>query len=223
MVVTASEFRPSPPHDPWFGQYMRATPRGRAGNVERTRRVMLVLAAMALIASACTGGDPERGNSTGNPADPDLPRGGTLRVIIPVQRGASRLTGGPALDPQKDWWSDSFALFRCCLLRTLLAHPGLPTEEGGSELHPDLAAEMPEISGDGLAISAQLQVATSVEPGSARYQCTRQSWAEGRTPVLGSTGRPSEDSRQKRLWYRMLGCLRSRPLVAACRRIPTRC
>src|SRR5918993_1413181 len=85
-----------------------------------------------------------------------VPRGGTLRVIIPVG-GVSNITAGPALDPQTDYWFDSFELFRCCLGRTLLAHPGLPTQDGGSVLHPDLAAELPEVSRGGLTGTFRLQ------------------------------------------------------------------
>ncbi|MGH2597422.1 MAG: ABC transporter substrate-binding protein [Actinomycetota bacterium] len=70
---------------------------------------------------------------------------------------ASPLSTGPALDPQTDWWSDSFEVFRCCLLRTLLAYPGLPTKDGGATLHPDLAAQMPTISSDGLTWTFHLK------------------------------------------------------------------
>ena len=125
---------------------------------------MFVLAAIALLAATCTVGDIERGGSTGNPPDWDLARGGTLRVIAPVNRGVSRFTDGAALDPQRDWWSDSFALFRCCLLRTLLSYPGLSAEEGGSKLRPDLATEMPEVSRDGLAWTFRLKEDISYAP-----------------------------------------------------------
>ena len=40
--------------------------------------------------------------------------------------------------------------YRCCLLRTLMSYKGVPTEEGGAEIHPDLAASEPTISDDGL-------------------------------------------------------------------------
>jgi ABC-type transport system substrate-binding protein len=55
------------------------------------------------------------------------------------------------LDPQRDYFFDSFALFRCCLLRTLLSHNGRSTEEGGAELRPDLAAALPQVSADALS------------------------------------------------------------------------
>ncbi|HEX6401455.1 MAG TPA: ABC transporter substrate-binding protein, partial [Actinomycetota bacterium] len=132
--------------------------------VDRTRRTLIVLAAMALIATACTGGGPERVGSTANSANPDLPRGGTLRVIVPENPGISRLTDGPALDPQKEYWFDSWALFHCCLVRTLLTYPGLPTKDGGAELRPDLAAEMPEVSREGLTWTFHLKAGIPYAP-----------------------------------------------------------
>jgi ABC-type transport system substrate-binding protein len=56
-----------------------------------------------------------------------------------------------ALDPQRDYFFDSWAVFRCCLLRTLLSHNGRPTEEGGAELRPDLASALPQVSADALS------------------------------------------------------------------------
>ena len=85
-------------------------------------------------------------------------------MVIPLNKGVSPLSEGPALDPQTDWWYDSFQVFRCCLLRTLLAHPGLPTDEGGAILHPDLAEKMPEVSGDGLTWTFHLKEGLTYAP-----------------------------------------------------------
>src|SRR4030095_2139204 len=46
---------------------------------------------------------------------------------------------------------------RCCLLRTLLSYNGRPTAEGGTELQPDIAADLPEISSDGLTYTFTLK------------------------------------------------------------------
>jgi peptide/nickel transport system substrate-binding protein len=43
-----------------------------------------------------------------------------------------------------------FELGRCCLARSLLSYNGLSTGEGGGELRPDLATELPDVSADGL-------------------------------------------------------------------------
>ena len=55
----------------------------------------------------------------------------------------------PPLDPQMEYSFDSWELFRCCLLRTLLSHDGHITTEGGAVLRPDLAAALPTVSADG--------------------------------------------------------------------------
>jgi peptide/nickel transport system substrate-binding protein len=116
---------------------------------------LLTLLTTVLLAASCTGGDDNRINDR-SPSSDTTPVGGTLRVVIP-RYPVSVLARVPALDPQTDYWNDSWEVFRCCLLRTLLAHAGLPTEEGGAELHPDLAADMPEISGDGLTWTFRLK------------------------------------------------------------------
>ena len=49
-----------------------------------------------------------------------------------------------AFDPQKEYYTVSFAYYQCCLLRTLLGYNGLDAAHGGNELRPDLATGMPE-------------------------------------------------------------------------------
>jgi peptide/nickel transport system substrate-binding protein len=133
------------------------------GDVESMKWLLIHLTTVLLVTASCTGGDSNTPND-GSPSSGPLPEGGTLRVVIPLISGVSPLSEGPALDPQTDYWSDSWAVFRCCLLRTLLGHPGLPTEEGGAELHPDLAAQMPEISGDGLTWTFRLKEGIAYAP-----------------------------------------------------------
>jgi peptide/nickel transport system substrate-binding protein len=55
-------------------------------------------------------------------------------------------------------------LFRCCFVRTLLSSTGRPTEEGGTVLRPDLAAELPEVSPDGLSWTFRLKQGLRYEP-----------------------------------------------------------
>jgi ABC-type transport system substrate-binding protein len=120
-------------------------------SVARHHRRLLIISAqgiailivIAILAGACTSGDVE------TPAVPSIRRGGTLRVGFPSFPN-SALTSGTGLDPQGDYFYDSWALFRCCLLRTLLSYNGRSTEEGGSEVRPDLAAVLPRVSPDGL-------------------------------------------------------------------------
>ena len=55
-----------------------------------------------------------------------------------------------AFDPQKEYYSVTWEYYRCCLLRNLMSYEGVPTDEGGAEIFPDLAAGEPEQSSDGL-------------------------------------------------------------------------
>lgn len=80
------------------------------------------------------------------------PRGGTLIVNAFVSE-----TTLFSLDPHIAFASQPWELFRCCLLRTLLSHPGRPTAEGGARPRPDLAASLPEVSSDGLTWTFRLK------------------------------------------------------------------
>jgi peptide/nickel transport system substrate-binding protein len=92
--------------------------------------------------------------------------GGTLRVAAP-----SGELMGSGLDPQ--WGFPSNAeLFRCCLLRTLYSYPGLPTQDGGAVLRPDLAAAMPTVSRDGLRWTIRLQAGLRYAPPFADVEIT---------------------------------------------------
>jgi peptide/nickel transport system substrate-binding protein len=61
------------------------------------------------------------------------------------------------LDPQAEYDLSAWELFRCCLVRTLLGYSGRPTQEGGAELRPDLAADLPTVSADGLTWTFRLK------------------------------------------------------------------
>jgi peptide/nickel transport system substrate-binding protein len=118
------------------------------------RRVSIVAVLLALVATACTG----KGKDPAGPID-NTPRGGTLKVAMP--EGASIISSPepdfPPLDPQMEYSYDSFEIYRCCLLRTLLSHPGRTTEEGGARLLPDLAARSPDVSADGLTWTFEIR------------------------------------------------------------------
>jgi peptide/nickel transport system substrate-binding protein len=118
-------------------------------SVTRIRRAVAGLSAMLAIAAGCT----SESDPTGKSPQPSFARGGTLRVGIP---DLSLSTPEP-LDPQRFYSPDSWALLRCCLLRNLFSYPGRPTEDGGSELRPDLAASMPEVSRDSLTWTVRLK------------------------------------------------------------------
>jgi peptide/nickel transport system substrate-binding protein len=125
-----------------------------------------VLALGACGGTASTEPGPPGQTSAATEAAPEeatLARGGTLRVglvewaqheqDLSTSDGAVRY----AFDPQVEYYSTAFELFRCCLLRTLLSYNGRPADEGGAELRPDLAAGMPEVSSDGLTWTFRLK------------------------------------------------------------------
>ena len=113
-------------------------------------RAAATLVSLAMLAAACGGngetGASEEPTSRDSRAEP----GGTLRMALEsdVQQ---------AFDPQQEYYSIAWEFDRCCLLRTLVSYNGKPTEERGAELFPDLAAEMPETSADGLTWTFTLQ------------------------------------------------------------------
>ena len=106
------------------------------------------LAAILVFAPATCTGDDGTGGPTTSPSEPW--RGGTLRVAVyangPVWWDPAQYTGGIA-----------WGLYRCCLLRTLMSYSGLPVQEGGVDLRPDIAAEPPTVSDDGLTWTFRLK------------------------------------------------------------------
>jgi len=103
-------------------------------------------------------------------------RGGTLVVADPgylffgpVLLGADSPT--KPLDPQS-YDTETFEIGRCCLARTLVANPGLPTDKGGSELRPDLATRLPDVSDDGLTWTFHLKRGIHYGPPLQRVEVT---------------------------------------------------
>ncbi len=121
------------------------------------RWILIALAtATAVLGAACGGGSG--GSTAGSPSSSAAPKqGGTLNIalISDVQ---------DAFDPQKEYSSVTWEYFRCCLLRTLLSYSGQTTDQGGSELRPDLAADMPVVSDDGLTWTFSLKPGITYAP-----------------------------------------------------------
>ncbi|MGZ8582608.1 MAG: ABC transporter substrate-binding protein [Actinomycetota bacterium] len=118
-------------------------------------RSLAVACAVTLIAAACSGQSGDDPSSPPPTAEPT--RGGTLNVAMLSDFQA-------ALDPAKQYESASSELYRCCLLRTLLSFEGVPGAEGGSELQPDLASELPTVSDDGLTWTFTLKDGVAYAP-----------------------------------------------------------
>jgi peptide/nickel transport system substrate-binding protein len=113
-----------------------------------TRSYAVGVTVILLLATACASQDDQREG----PRQADGARGGTLRAAVP-DVWATEVD----LDPQRAYFSTSWELFRCCLLRTLYSYNGRPTEEGGMELRSDLATGLPEVSADGLTWTFRLR------------------------------------------------------------------
>ena len=111
--------------------------------LKRVLRLIAVVTVLGIVAAAC-GGDGDAGDTpTDEPSQPADLAGGTLTMAMLADVTA-------AFDPQKEYYSVTWEYYRCCLLRNLMSYEGVPTDEGGAEIFPDLAAGEPEQSSDGL-------------------------------------------------------------------------
>ncbi len=107
--------------------------------MKRTLKVIAVVAVLGIVAAACSSdnGGTDQGSDTGAPSAATDLSGGTLRMAQLADVYA-------AFDPQKEYYSVTWEYFRCCLTRTLMSYKGVPTDEGGTEIFPDLAAAEPD-------------------------------------------------------------------------------
>jgi peptide/nickel transport system substrate-binding protein len=108
--------------------------------LNRAIRVIAVVAVLGMVGAACGDNGP-KGPSVSAPPTAEL-QGGTLHMAMLADVTA-------AFDPQKEYYSVTWEYYRCCLLRTLMSYEGTPTDEGGAEIHPDLASDATQ-SDDGL-------------------------------------------------------------------------
>lgn len=115
-------------------------------------RISVALVAMLLVVTACTSGSGGSEPALPTP-DAPVPRGGTLRIAVPDDLVAFQWD----IDPQRAYTFAAAGLGRCCLFRMLYSYNGRPTEERGTELHPDLADGSPEVSADGLTWTFRLR------------------------------------------------------------------
>jgi peptide/nickel transport system substrate-binding protein len=140
----------------------------------RSSGLCAALVAAVVLTAAFSGAGGSAGGQTGPP------RGGTLRAGLLFLDGLEHFYGklppgyDYLLDPQYSYNVVSWELFRCCLLRTLLSYNGHPTAQGGAELHPDLAASLPEISQDRLTWTFRLKRGLHYAPPFARTEIRAQ-------------------------------------------------
>jgi peptide/nickel transport system substrate-binding protein len=143
-------------------------------------RAVALLVLVAIVAGFGCPGESEK------PVEPEqrreratleFERGGTLQAAVPYIDLYVYSAGLPAsfdyfLDPQRGYDPSTWELFRCCLLRTLLSYNGRTTSEGGIEPRPDLAAEMPDVSPDGLTWTFRLKEGIRYAPPLAATEVT---------------------------------------------------
>jgi peptide/nickel transport system substrate-binding protein len=133
--------------------------------LKRALRVIAVVTVLGLVGAACGGDDAEQPGPTEGPQE-DL-AGGTLRMAMLADVTA-------AFDPQKEYYSVTWEYYRCCLLRTLMSYEGVPTDEGGADIFPDLAADEPTVSDDGLTTTFQIKPGLMYAPPKDDTEITAQ-------------------------------------------------
>lgn len=135
--------------------------------MKRSLRIIAVVGVLGIVAAACGGGGGGGGTKESPTGGEKIAQGGTLRM-------AQLSDVYSAWDPQKEYSSVTWEYYRCCLIRTLLSYNGAPTAEGGTELHPDLAADMPEVSADGLMWTFTLKSGIKYSPPFQDVEVTSQ-------------------------------------------------
>jgi peptide/nickel transport system substrate-binding protein len=122
--------------------------------VKRYLRVLALAGILAIVGTACAGG----GGGPGPGAqDGDQQPGGTIRLALSADIDK-------AFDPAKEYAALSWEIFRCCLARTLVSYPGTFADEGGNELVPDLATDLPAVSADGLTYTFTVRDGVAYAP-----------------------------------------------------------
>jgi peptide/nickel transport system substrate-binding protein len=107
-------------------------------------RAFALATSMVLLAAACGGG----GGSTGGQPSGQTPAGGLQQGGVFRIGLASDVHEG--LDPQREYYTIGWEFLKGALMRLLVAFNMQGPNEGGNDLVPDLATELPAASADGL-------------------------------------------------------------------------
>ncbi|MBI2238426.1 MAG: hypothetical protein HYU54_07885 [Actinobacteria bacterium] len=132
----------------------------------RYLRALALVAVLGLVAVACAGAEEEPGATETTPVE-GIQAGGTLELALLGDVSA-------AFDPQKEYYSITWEFYRCCLLRTLMSYNGKPTDQGGAEIFPDIAADVPQVSEDGLTWTFTLKSGIKYSPPFGDVEVTSQ-------------------------------------------------
>jgi peptide/nickel transport system substrate-binding protein len=111
----------------------------------RKLRMLAFLGGLAVVLAACAPAEEEGGGQAA-----EVTRGGTLRAGLESDVDT-------AFNPQGEYYSVTWGFYHCCLARTLVSPEGVPAAEGGNEIQPDLATDLPEASEDGLTYTFTLK------------------------------------------------------------------
>src|SRR5687768_8029695 len=140
----------------------------RGVTLKRVLRLIAVVTVLGLVAAACGDDGGTGDDATDTPsADAENLAGGTLTMAMLADVTA-------AFDPQKEYYSVTWEYYRCCLLRNLMSYEGVPTDEGGADIHPDLAVDEPEQSEDGLTWTYQIKPGIMYAPPKEDVEITAQ-------------------------------------------------
>jgi peptide/nickel transport system substrate-binding protein len=130
-------------------------------------RMFAVAAVLAVVAAACSDNGTPEASPSGSTGGGEIQAGGTLNV-------AQTSDVSSAFDPQKEYYQVSWNYFRCCMLRTLLSSKQVPLEDGGGDLQPDLATDLPAVSDDGLTYTFTIKPGIKYAPPLQDVEVTAQ-------------------------------------------------
>jgi peptide/nickel transport system substrate-binding protein len=136
-------------------------------SVNRYLRLLALVGVLAIVGTACGRGGQEAG--PGQTPGGGFQEGGTLLAALESDVDA-------AFDPQKEYYSVTWGFYHCCLLRTLVTTPLAEAAEGGNDLVPDLATDLPEVSEDGLTYTFTLRDGINFAPPYQDQAVTAQSF-----------------------------------------------
>jgi peptide/nickel transport system substrate-binding protein len=129
-------------------------------------RLAAVVAVLAVVAAACGGNGPSNNNPSGSSGETPQ-QGGTLHL-------AQTSDVSSAFDPQKEYYQVSWSYYKCCLARTLVSTKPTPIEQGGGDLQPDLATDLPTVSDDGLTYTFTIKPGIHYSPPLQDVEVTAQ-------------------------------------------------
>jgi peptide/nickel transport system substrate-binding protein len=134
-------------------------------SVNRYLRLLALVGILAIVGAACGRGGQVSPEETGGA----FQQGGTLLAALESDVDA-------AFDPQKEYYSVTWGFYHCCLLRTLVGTPTVAAAEGGNDLTPDLATELPTVSEDGLTYTFNIREGINFAPPYQDQAVTAQSF-----------------------------------------------